>query len=153
MAPDVAVISASFRGRYMSTNVAIKWPLARRLIVEGEEAEMTAWSHSSRDTIFDDRLSLPNDPDEDFLKLELLWLLRSSTPTNQEELMPKRFWKCAVLCPSEASPHSKIHLIPKTNHLFHPTLHPLPPQPLRPCLWLKRDFREDCRHLFNDSCG
>ena len=54
MTSDVAMISALIRGRYMSTSVAIKWPLTRTLglVVEVEEVEITAWSHSSRDTIF-----------------------------------------------------------------------------------------------------
>ena len=42
MASDVAVISAFFRGRYTSTDVAIKWPLVRtlRLVAEDKEAEI-----------------------------------------------------------------------------------------------------------------
>jgi hypothetical protein len=85
MASDVAVISSLFRGRYMSTNVAIKWPLARslNLTVDDDEAHMTAWSHSSQHTIRHGRLSLPDDEDS-FLELNLLWSFRSSTPNGEE---------------------------------------------------------------------
>ena len=85
MASDVAVISSLFRGRYMSTNVAIKWPLARslNLRVGHKRAHLIASSHSSQNTTLDGGLSLPDDEDS-FLKLNLLWSLRSPTPNGEE---------------------------------------------------------------------
>jgi len=94
MAYDVAVISSLFRGCYMSTNVAIKWPLARslKLAVGHKRAYLMAWSHSSKNTTFDDGLSLPDD--EDSLKLKLLWSLRnhfgSPLLIKERKLKPRR---------------------------------------------------------------
>ena len=85
MASDVAAITALFPGRYTSTNVAIKFPLARSLKISMEEgyARLIAWSHSSQDTTPDGGLSLPDDEDS-FLKINLLWLLSSSTHIQEE---------------------------------------------------------------------
>jgi hypothetical protein len=88
MASDVAVISSLFRGCYTSTNVAIKiikWPLARslNLRVGHKRAHLMARSHSSQNTTLDGGLSLPDDEDS-FLKLSLLWSLRSPTPNGEE---------------------------------------------------------------------
>jgi hypothetical protein len=85
MASDVAAIAALFPGRYTSTNVAIKCPLARSLKISIQEdyAHLSAWSHSSQDTTLDSGLSFPDDEDP-FLKINLLWLPSSSSHIQEE---------------------------------------------------------------------
>jgi len=96
-ASDVAPIAALFSGPYTSTNVAMQWPHARSLKVSMEEdyAQLTAWSHSSQNTIFHNELP---DYTDSSVNLELCWSeLPISTPNREEIIARAILAMCSAL--------------------------------------------------------